>query len=151
MDKTIGNALLRCGIRIEKNKLIISAARLLGLVYAVNPGNQLLFSDEAGNTIDFNPLDRAADCEKLQLIMRPTINHYSNGVTVIVDKSKPYVCKLEDFEDPNVLNAYRFCMTFAAHNEAEKTYGNKFVSNFYAETPEDSLAKIADFSRPEEV
>lgn len=116
-------------MRIEKNKLIKSAARLLGLMYAVNPGEQLLFSDQAGNTIDFNPLDSAEDCEKLQLVMRPTINHYSDGVTVIVDKSNPYVCKLEDFEEPKVLNAYRFCVTFAAHNEAEKTYGNKFISN----------------------
>jgi hypothetical protein len=128
-------------MKIVKSKLVKSAARLLGLVYAENPSNEMLFTDKTGNVIEFDPLNYADDCEKLMLIMRPTINHYSDGVAVIVDKNKPFVCKLNDFEEPKELNAYRFCVAFAAHNIAEQTYGNKFIGVPISSLAEDTKAE----------
>lgn len=108
--------------------LIISSARLLGLVHANSPRSAgFVFTDIHGNVVEFDPLELAADSEKLQCQMAVRVSHYSNGVVCSVEKLKPWVCLIKDFNNCRI-TALRWCVLYAADQYANEIYGSHFIN-----------------------
>lgn len=113
---------------VTKRSLVISSARLLGLVHAILPVREsFVFADKDGNVVEFDPIESAADSEKLHCQIAAKVSHYSNGVECSVGSLKPWVCLLKDYDNCRI-TALRWCIVYAADQYATEVYGSDFIT-----------------------